>query len=76
MLDDNSGGTTIHGILVIIAAIIGVIGYVVRSHYNHREIKKQEQLTHTYTRTLPISISKYYAKLLLLIFYLHLINVV
>ena len=45
MLDDNSGGTTI----VIIAAIIGVIGYVVRSHCNHREIKKQEQLTHTYT---------------------------
>ena len=37
-----SGGSTIHGILVIVAAIIGVLGYIIRSRLNTLELKKQE----------------------------------
>ena len=33
----GSGGSTIHGILVIVAAIIGVLGYIIRSRLNTLE---------------------------------------
>ncbi len=35
-------GSTIHGVLVIVAACIGVIGYVIRSRLNTIELKKHE----------------------------------
>lgn len=38
----TSGGSTIHGVLVIVAAIIGVVGYIIRSRLNQKELQKQE----------------------------------
>ena len=39
----GSIGSTIHGILVIVAAIIGIGGYIIRSRLNQIELKKQEE---------------------------------
>ena len=45
MADINtSTGSTIHGVLVIVAACIGVIGYVIRSRFNQMEMEKQEKV--------------------------------
>ena len=46
----TSGGSTIHGVLVIVAAIIGVIGYIIRSRLNQKELQKQEAEAFQITR--------------------------
>ena len=42
-ITSSGGGSAIHGVLVIVAAVIGVIGYMIRSRLNHIELKKQEE---------------------------------